>query len=103
MISLLLYSKEKGVRSSGVQFIFWLLLSIAQAIRFRTVILLSQIENGKRTHYVEPVTFTIEMIYFPLVLGQLVLHCWADMAPGYHANFESSLTNQVLNEISRDL
>jgi hypothetical protein len=38
-ISLLLYSKGKGVHSSGVQSVFWLLLVLCEAIRFRTVLL----------------------------------------------------------------
>jgi hypothetical protein len=36
---LLYYARLKGVRTSGVQFVFWLLFSITESIRFRTTIL----------------------------------------------------------------
>ncbi|ODM88268.1 Multidrug resistance-associated protein 1 [Orchesella cincta] len=100
--TLLLYSKGKGVRSSGVQFLFWFFLTITQGIRFRTVIAGSYNDEN----LLEPSVFIMEVIYFPLVLGQLILHSWADVAPAYQLESEGpskkacpEYTSSFLNRI----
>lgn len=87
---LLMYSKKKGVRSSGVQFMFWLFMLLAQAIRFRTVIMKSGEVGGDAVVASQDVAmFVMEVIYFPLVLGQFLLHCWADANPAYELTSQS--------------
>ncbi|XP_065568544.1 multidrug resistance-associated protein 1-like isoform X2 [Artemia franciscana] len=79
---LLIAGKRRGIRSSGVLFIFWLLLSICGAVTYRTQIM-------RATDPVESVntfTFTTYMIYYPLVIFMLFLNCFSDAPPTYEAS-----------------
>ncbi|CAL8146547.1 unnamed protein product [Orchesella dallaii] len=87
-MGLLLYSKNRGICSSGVQFLFWLLLSLTQAVRFRTLIL----RLGPKEFVMDPLLYSIEVAYFPLVVGQFILHCWADVAPIHLSDYKSMST-----------
>ncbi|XP_021961754.1 multidrug resistance-associated protein 1 isoform X2 [Folsomia candida] len=74
---LLYYSRHKGISSSGVQFIFWVLHGVGEAVRFRSNILRWQ-ENKEN---LETDIFILEIISFPCILGVLGLNCWADVNP----------------------
>lgn len=70
-----MYSLRKGVLSSGVQFLFWILITVSQIVRIQTVIRnradlpLDQLEN------------VVEIIYLPLVVAMVFINCWADFQP----------------------
>ncbi|KAF2879992.1 hypothetical protein ILUMI_26180, partial [Ignelater luminosus] len=73
---LLVSNRKYGLRTSGVQFIFWLLVVLCAIPQFRTEILEAQKEKP------EPYYFFISyMIYFPLAVIMLFLNCFADKAP----------------------
>lgn len=55
---LLYYSRHKGISSSGVQFIFWVLHGVGEAVRFRSNILRWQ-ENKVYIRYIFPTGLNI--------------------------------------------
>ncbi|XP_051014284.1 ATP-binding cassette sub-family C member 3 [Acomys russatus] len=74
---LIQYERLRGVRSSGVLIIFWLLCVICAIIPFRSKIL-SATSEGKIS---DPFRFTTFYIYFALVLCSLVLSCFKERLP----------------------
>ncbi|CAG7831109.1 unnamed protein product [Allacma fusca] len=77
---LILFTKIKGMRSSAVQFLFWFLITIFEIPGFRTSI--------RESESMEMLLFVIRMAYFPLLVGQLFLQCWADVPPQYRENVQ---------------
>ncbi|CAG7833093.1 unnamed protein product [Allacma fusca] len=78
---LLHFSRTRGVQSSGVQFLFWFLLVICETFTFRTVIRSRSMPNPE-----ERLPFIVHMIYYPLIVGQFLINCWADMRPEFEQN-----------------
>ncbi|CAG7830574.1 unnamed protein product, partial [Allacma fusca] len=78
---LLHFSRAKGIQSSGVQFLFWLLLTVCETITFRTVIRIGDSATPEGS-----LPFVIHVIYYPLIVGQLLINCWADLPPEYEQN-----------------
>ncbi|XP_038181480.1 ATP-binding cassette sub-family C member 3 isoform X2 [Arvicola amphibius] len=74
---LIQYERLRGVQSSGVLIIFWLLCVICAIIPFRSKIL-SAMAEGK---ILDPLRFTTFYIYFALVLCALILSCFKDKPP----------------------
>ncbi|XP_036051186.1 canalicular multispecific organic anion transporter 2 [Onychomys torridus] len=74
---LIQYERLRGVRSSGVLIIFWLLCVICAVIPFRSKIL-SAMAEGK---ILDPFRFTTFYIFFALVLCALILSCFKEKAP----------------------
>ncbi|XP_075847189.1 ATP-binding cassette sub-family C member 3 isoform X1 [Microtus pennsylvanicus] len=74
---LIQYERLRGVQSSGVLIIFWLLCVICAIIPFRSKIL-SAVAEGK---ILDPLRFTTFYIYFALVLCALILSCFKDKPP----------------------
>ncbi|ODM88995.1 Multidrug resistance-associated protein 1, partial [Orchesella cincta] len=93
-MGLLLYSKKRGICSSGVQFLFWLILTLTQAIRFRTVI------SGLDRLETHPLVCVAEVVYFPLVVGQFILHCWADIPQIHQNELNSKMKKKITSEAS---
>lgn len=73
---LLMLHKAKGVRTSGVLFIFWLLTTICEVFPFQTVL-----RQEDRADDQDKLNFQIQVINFPIVVIMLFLNCWADAAP----------------------
>ena len=76
--------RKRGMVSSGVLFMFWMLLVVLAIPQFRQEIRSFQIrENGFETGDVswEDYLFLSNMIYFPIICIQLLLHCVADRKP----------------------
>ncbi|XP_077529739.1 multidrug resistance-associated protein 1-like [Haemaphysalis longicornis] len=78
-LALIVVARRRGVVTSGPLFIFWLLMSLASIVRYRSVIL--QVFNED----VEAIgddqmefRFITIVIYCPVLLGQLFLSCFAD-------------------------
>ncbi|KAL6034061.1 hypothetical protein STEG23_018996, partial [Scotinomys teguina] len=74
---LIQYERLRGVQSSGVLIIFWLLCVICAIIPFRSKIL-SAMAEGKIS---DPFRFTTFYIYFALVLCALILSCLKEKPP----------------------
>ncbi|XP_041353920.1 multidrug resistance-associated protein 1-like isoform X2 [Gigantopelta aegis] len=68
---LLVVERKKGLISSGVLFIFWLLLSISGIIPFYTKII-------QQVYTEDLLGFSLFYIYYMLVLLELLLHCFAE-------------------------
>lgn len=68
--------KAKGVRTSGVLFIFWLLATICEVFPFQSVLRLENRDDDK-----SKINFQIQVINFPIVVIMLFLNCWADAPP----------------------
>lgn len=74
---LIQYERLRGVQSSGVLIVFWLLCVICAIIPFRSKIL-SATAEGKIS---DPFRFTTFYIYFALVLCSLILSCFKEKPP----------------------
>ncbi|KAG2460889.1 ATP-binding cassette sub-family C member 3 isoform X3 [Polypterus senegalus] len=74
---LIQYERLKGVQSSGVLFIFWLLSVLAAIIPFRSKIMETTAKETVEDH----VRFTTFYIYFGLLLIELVLSCFNEKPP----------------------
>ncbi|XP_057630326.1 ATP-binding cassette sub-family C member 3 [Chionomys nivalis] len=74
---LIQYERLRGVQSSGVLIIFWLLCVMCAIIPFRSKIL-SAMAEGK---ILDPLRFTTFYIYFALVLCALILSFFKDKPP----------------------
>ncbi|XP_049823779.1 multidrug resistance-associated protein 1 isoform X4 [Aethina tumida] len=73
---LLVFNKKHGLQTSGLQFLFWLLLGLCGAVQFRTEIRQAQVQVPEP--YYDYVSY---LIYYPLVLIMLLLNCFADKSP----------------------
>ncbi|ESO91182.1 hypothetical protein LOTGIDRAFT_153611 [Lottia gigantea] len=72
LISLLMFlERGRGLITSGVVFIFWFLLSVAGIIPLYTYLILKTYNEG-------PVRFSGYILYYTLVLTQLILNCFAE-------------------------
>ncbi|CAH1122634.1 unnamed protein product [Ceutorhynchus assimilis] len=71
------YNKKYGIRTSGLLFLFWFLLSLFGAAQFRTEIRAVQ-RDGVPDSYYQYVSY---LIYYPLVLLMFLLNCFADQPP----------------------
>ncbi|ODM94817.1 Multidrug resistance-associated protein 1 [Orchesella cincta] len=93
-IGLLISSKRNGVGSSGIQFLFWAILTFTQGIRFRTLLL------GLESADTDLIVFLAKVVYLPLVVGQFILHCWADIAPIHENEYDSKAKKKTNPECS---
>ncbi|RZC38992.1 multidrug resistance-associated protein 1 [Asbolus verrucosus] len=73
---LLVYNRKYGLSTSGLQFLFWLLMALCGAIQFRTEIRGSQ-EDIPESSY----SYISYLIYYPIILVMLFLNCFADYPP----------------------
>ncbi|XP_050541854.1 multidrug resistance-associated protein 1 isoform X1 [Daktulosphaira vitifoliae] len=69
-------NRARGLRSSGLIFLFWLMLAFNGLIQYRTEIRLALSQQ-----YHQKYQFISYMIYYPLVLIQLILNFFADTEP----------------------
>lgn len=88
---------RRGIMSSGTQFLFWLLLGLFAIPQLRTEI------QGQLNEPLAPLPddelawniykFVSYMIYFPLIILQLISNCFADKLPQFsqytHTNISS--------------
>ncbi|MGH0155468.1 UNVERIFIED_CONTAM: hypothetical protein FKN15_029128 [Acipenser sinensis] len=73
---LIQYERLRGVQSSGLLFIFWLLALLCAIVPFRSRIL-EAIDKG----VTDQLRFTTFYIYFGLLLFQLILSCFNEKPP----------------------
>ncbi|EEB15150.1 multidrug resistance protein, putative [Pediculus humanus corporis] len=78
---LIFYNRKMGMVASSVLFYFWLCLSICGAIQFRSEIMKAVMSESD--DYVKTYNFLSYVIYYFLVLMQLLLACFADKPPLY--------------------
>ncbi|CAG9761169.1 unnamed protein product [Ceutorhynchus assimilis] len=71
-------NKVYGVQSSGTLFLFWLITALCGAPQFRTQIRLAQSGLVNEENHYEYISY---MIYYPLVIGMLLLNCFAEGIP----------------------
>uniref|UniRef100_A0A1B6KK54 ABC transmembrane type-1 domain-containing protein n=1 Tax=Graphocephala atropunctata TaxID=36148 RepID=A0A1B6KK54_9HEMI len=76
---LLLWDKVRGRHTSGVLFVFWLLLSVAGAAQFRTEIIRGDASDSEENTF----RYILYMIYYPIIVVMLVLNLFADRPPTY--------------------
>ncbi|XP_037086606.1 multidrug resistance-associated protein 1-like isoform X1 [Pollicipes pollicipes] len=80
----MLFEKRCGIRTSGVLWLFWTLLTVGAAPEFRTRIMNA---TGEETKSQETTMFVLYMVYFPVLFAEWFLNCWAD-APPQHVEDE---------------
>uniref|UniRef100_A0AC34QBL2 Uncharacterized protein n=1 Tax=Panagrolaimus sp. JU765 TaxID=591449 RepID=A0AC34QBL2_9BILA len=99
---LALASRNRGLVSSGVLFNFWLLLAICGFSEFRHKLNIFLYESEDEQEDVDRFRFYLFMIYYPLVLLQLLASCFADsprykiadkkLCPELYSSFLSQIT-----------
>jgi len=65
------YNRIRGMTASSILFFYWLLMAVCGAVQFRT-----EIRNANDNYY-----FYSYVIYYPLVVVEFLLHCFADKPP----------------------
>ncbi|KDR24195.1 Multidrug resistance-associated protein 1, partial [Zootermopsis nevadensis] len=75
---LVVYNRVRGMRTSGLLFLFWFLLALCGAVRYRYELTVTNIEQEDRFF-----SFVSYMIYYPLVLAMLIFNCFADAPPRF--------------------
>ncbi|XP_045474208.1 multidrug resistance-associated protein 1 isoform X6 [Harmonia axyridis] len=75
---LLLYNRKYGLRTSGLQFLFWLLLVVCGAFQLRTEIRVASDRDGYLISYHE---YIIYIVYYAVVLVIFILNCFVDQPP----------------------
>ncbi|KAG8225955.1 hypothetical protein J437_LFUL006184, partial [Ladona fulva] len=81
-ILLLQLNLKNGLRTSGLLFLFWLLLVVCETVQFRSLLINTLYRESSSL----PISFILFMVYYPLAVIQLFLNCFADAAPkiSYH-------------------
>ncbi|XP_025410477.1 multidrug resistance-associated protein 1 isoform X2 [Sipha flava] len=69
-------NRARGLRSSGLIFLFWLFLAIFGAVQYRT-----EFRQAYSDSPIEKYPLISYMVYYPLVLIQFVLNFFADSEP----------------------
>ncbi|KAG0440557.1 hypothetical protein HPB47_016252, partial [Ixodes persulcatus] len=97
--TLLLAGKKRGIRSSGTLFLFWLLLLLCGLVAYRShlkhALAADPGEDDESYHppnerVGQAFFFGTYMAYYPLVLVQFLLNCFADTKPVYRQHAPSS-------------
>ncbi|GAV06011.1 hypothetical protein RvY_16054-1 [Ramazzottius varieornatus] len=90
--------KRRAKPTSAVMFLFWLLVFIAACLTFASALRRRVLEDQ-----LDKFRFHMELTYFPIVLLQFILSCWADNfpeltagvpnpCPEEHASYPSKMT-----------
>nr|CAD7261608.1 unnamed protein product [Timema shepardi] len=76
-VALILFNKKRGLRTSGVLFMFWLLLAVCGTVQFRSEIRKIFFDTSTQTVY----TIVSYVLYYIITISLLILNCFADEAP----------------------
>nr|CAD7573697.1 unnamed protein product [Timema californicum] len=79
-IALIVYNRERGLRTSGLLFLFWFILTIFGIPQFRFEIRRALREDPRPEPFF---TFVSYMIYYPVTVAIFILNCFADAPPKY--------------------
>ncbi|CAL1277165.1 unnamed protein product [Larinioides sclopetarius] len=106
---LMLFNRKKGRHTSGILFIFWLSLTFCEIFPYRTAFLTLQTQGELPSVF----SFVTRMIYFPILVAELILSCFADIryrhppdkegrkeCPELRASFASKLSFSWFNGMS---
>ncbi|GFS47673.1 multidrug resistance-associated protein 1 [Trichonephila inaurata madagascariensis] len=107
---LMLINRKRGRHTSGILFIFWFTLTICEVFPYRTAFLVLRSEGELPSVF----SFVIHMIYFPILVTELILSCFADIryrhpphkgeereeCPEMRASFASKLLFWWFNDMS---
>ncbi|CAG7727611.1 unnamed protein product, partial [Allacma fusca] len=72
-------SRNFGIPSCSVQFVFWFVKMICKAVPFRTA--LRTYSTAKDDS--DQVLLLVEIISYPLIVAQFLLNCWADFGEDF--------------------
>ncbi|XP_064490246.1 multidrug resistance-associated protein 1-like [Ornithodoros turicata] len=77
-LALVVAGRRCGVHTSGVMFIFWLLMTLSSGVHYRSMLIkvFGEGETISEDHFA--FYFTLAMVYFPLIVGEFLLSCFAD-------------------------
>nr|CAD7258793.1 unnamed protein product [Timema shepardi] len=79
-IALIVYNRERGLRTSGLLFLFWFILTIFGIPQFRFEIRRALREDPRPEPFFPFVSY---MIYYPVTVAIFILNCFADAPPKY--------------------
>ncbi|XP_076227008.1 multidrug-Resistance like Protein 1 isoform X3 [Nomia melanderi] len=72
----MMYNKKRGMRTSGLLFLFWFLLVVCGVVQYRSVL---RLINKEEVTY----SFVSYMIYYPVIVILLLLNFLVDAEPTY--------------------
>ncbi|KZC08998.1 Multidrug resistance-associated protein 1 [Dufourea novaeangliae] len=75
--TLVIYNRKRGMRTSGLLFLFWFLLVVCGIVQYRSLLRM-YINEGTATY-----SFLSYMIYYPMVVILFLLNFLADAEPKY--------------------
>ncbi|XP_075974237.1 multidrug resistance-associated protein 1-like [Anticarsia gemmatalis] len=75
--TLLCYNRKYGLRTSGVLFMFWLLLILAGLPQLRTEMMNYNTVDDVNVRY----NFASYIVYYSLIILMFILNCFADLPP----------------------
>lgn len=82
-LALLWSGRKHGVHTSGVLFLFWLLMTLSSGVQYRSMLM--KVFGQREEHLISEEHFAFHfataMIYFPLIAGEFLLSCFADARP----------------------
>ncbi|XP_063893502.1 multidrug resistance-associated protein 1 [Helicoverpa armigera] len=76
-VTLLCYNRKYGIKTSGVLFIFWLLLILAGLPQLRSEIVQYKAKDDAYVRY----NFASYIVYYMLIVIMFLLNCFADLPP----------------------
>ncbi|GIX88296.1 multidrug resistance-associated protein 1 [Caerostris darwini] len=77
---LMLFNRKKGRHTSGILFIFWFFLTLFEIFPYRTAFINLQNEINLPSTF----SFVTHVIYFPILVAELILSCFADIRYRHH-------------------
>nr|CAD7400512.1 unnamed protein product [Timema poppensis] len=79
-IALIVYNRKRGLRTSGLLFLFWFILTIFGIPQFRFEIHRALKEDPRPEPFFPFVSY---MIYYPVTVAIFILNCFADAPPKF--------------------
>nr|CAD7427423.1 unnamed protein product [Timema monikensis] len=79
-IALIVYNRKRGLRTSGLLFLFWFILTIFGIPQFRFEIRRALRDDPRPEPFFPFVSY---MIYYPVTVAIFILNCFADAPPKY--------------------
>lgn len=96
-LTLLIACRNRGIVTSGVLFLYWLLMVICGLPEFRFLL-----ERHFRNGVDDEFRFALYLIYYPLICLELILSCFADTPSGEFVGKQTcpELSTSFLNQIT---
>uniref|UniRef100_T1JBH2 Uncharacterized protein n=1 Tax=Strigamia maritima TaxID=126957 RepID=T1JBH2_STRMM len=73
------WEKRRGLQATGISFMFWFLLVLCFAVPYRSSLRTAVDKDSFEAEF----DFILQMIFYPLIVGEFILICLSDAPAGY--------------------